>query len=207
MRLISNELTLLSGDALPSATFTMDTTNKITATGHGLSVGNILRFTTVTTLPDGLSLATDYYVVEVVDVNTIKVSTSIDGPAITSLDAGTGAHTYTLTGNVFKVYDYRHIDLMAFSSGNFNGTVKIQISNQEDVNFNNAASKTNRWSYVQLKDLIDASTVNGSVGVTSAGTDISKTYEININSVKYLSANYSAYTTGKLSLIAVGFSN
>jgi len=55
-----------------------------------------VRFTTTTTLPTGLSLATDYYLVRV-SATTARVATSlanaIAGTVIAYTDAGTGTHT------------------------------------------------------------------------------------------------------------------
>lgn len=59
-------------------------------------VGTRVRLTTTTTLPAGLALATDYYVIKVTD-STFKLATSyanaVAGTAINITDAGTGIHT------------------------------------------------------------------------------------------------------------------
>lgn len=83
-------------------TFTADaSTDIITMTSTTNIPSNILtgtrvRLTTTTTLPAGLSLATDYYVIKVTD-STFKLATSyanaIAGTAINITDAGTGTHT------------------------------------------------------------------------------------------------------------------
>lgn len=58
-----------------------------------------VRFTTTTTLPTGLSLATDYWLIRV-SATTARVATTfanaIAGTAIAFTDAGTGTHTVTL---------------------------------------------------------------------------------------------------------------
>lgn len=89
--------TLAFGD-----TFTADaSTDVITWTSTTNRPSNILtgtrvRLTTTTTLPAGLSLATDYYVIKVSDT-TCKLATSyanaVAGTAIDITDAGTGTHT------------------------------------------------------------------------------------------------------------------
>lgn len=60
--------------------------------------GTRVRLTTTTTLPAGLSLATDYYVIRV-DDSTFQLATSyanaVAGTAINITDAGTGTHTIT----------------------------------------------------------------------------------------------------------------
>jgi hypothetical protein len=89
--------TLAFGD-----TFTADaSTDVITWTSTTNRPSNILtgtrvRLTTTTTLPAGLSLATDYYVIKVSD-STCKLATTyanaVAGTAINITDAGTGTHT------------------------------------------------------------------------------------------------------------------
>lgn len=89
--------TLAFGD-----TFTADAgTDIITMTSTTNRPSNILtgtrvRLTTITTLPAGLALATDYYVIKVTD-STFKLATSyanaVAGTAINITDAGTGTHT------------------------------------------------------------------------------------------------------------------
>lgn len=58
--------------------------------------GTRVRLTTTTTLPAGLALATDYYVIKVTD-STFKLATSyanaVAGTAIDITSAGTGTHT------------------------------------------------------------------------------------------------------------------
>lgn len=83
-------------------TFTADAgTDIITMTSvanlpTNILVGTRVRLTTTTTLPAGLALATDYYVIKVTDL-TFKLATSyanaIAGTAINITDAGTGTHT------------------------------------------------------------------------------------------------------------------
>lgn len=85
-----------------SDTFTADAGTDVctwTSTANfpsNILTGTRVRLTTTTTLPAGLSLATDYYVIKVSDT-TFKLATSyanaIAGTAINITDAGTGTHT------------------------------------------------------------------------------------------------------------------
>jgi len=75
------------------ATFTAATSDIITSNNHGLSNGDIITFTTTTTLPAGLSLLTNYYVRDK-DTNTFKVSLTSGGAAVDITDTGTGTHTW-----------------------------------------------------------------------------------------------------------------
>lgn len=72
----------------------------LTATAHGLSTGVIVQLTTTGTLPTGLALATDYYVIKV-DANTIKLASSLNnalaGTAVDITADGTADSTITVT--------------------------------------------------------------------------------------------------------------
>jgi hypothetical protein len=77
-----------------SGTFTMyPVSTSLTWTAHGLLVGDAIRFTTSNTLPASLALATTYYVVKVVDANTLQISATAGGTPIVFTLAGTGTHT------------------------------------------------------------------------------------------------------------------
>jgi hypothetical protein len=85
-----------------SATFTADagtdiiTYTSTTSLPSNLLTGTRVRLTTTTTLPAGLSLATDYYVIRINDT-TAELATSyanaIAGTQVNITDAGTGTHT------------------------------------------------------------------------------------------------------------------
>lgn len=83
-------------------------TDKLTLTGHGLQSGDgPIQLTTTGTLPGGLSLATDYWV-EVVDVNDIKLHTTLSSvlakTAAVDLTAGeAGTHTIADTSSTERL--------------------------------------------------------------------------------------------------------
>jgi len=72
----------------------------ITETAHGYALGLKGQFSTTTTLPAGLSLTTDYFVIPV-DANTYSVASSLAlanaGTVVDITDQGTGTHTFTPT--------------------------------------------------------------------------------------------------------------
>jgi len=81
------------------STFTSDASTDIcTHSNINLMPYTRVRLTTTTTLPAGLSLATDYYVIKVTDL-TCKFATSyanaVAGTAVNITDNGTGTHTIT----------------------------------------------------------------------------------------------------------------
>lgn len=72
-------------------------TDVLTLTAHGLVVGMTVQFTTSGTLPAGLSLATNYYVIsDGLTANTFKVSLTPNGTTVDITTTGTGTHTVSL---------------------------------------------------------------------------------------------------------------
>lgn len=80
--------------------FTAAVSDILTAAAHGFITGLKGQASTTTTLPDGLALTTDYFVI-VLSANTFSLASSLvnalAGTAIDILDAGTGDHTFTPT--------------------------------------------------------------------------------------------------------------
>jgi len=66
-----------------------------TATAHELAEGDTIRLETTGTLPTGLELLTDYYVVyNGITANTFQVSTSMGGTPLATTGAGSGTHSF-----------------------------------------------------------------------------------------------------------------
>ena len=77
-------------------TVTVDPGNVFTKIAHGLAVGNVVRFTSTTTLPAPLAINTDYFVISTDTADTFKVSDIAPGGAsVVITNTGTGTHTFT----------------------------------------------------------------------------------------------------------------
>jgi len=112
------------------------------------------------------------------------------------------------TGTALLVQDYRHLILALDTANSANFTVKVQGSIQEDLpDFSAAQSVSNRWDYVQIKDLEDGTSVDGDLGVAAAGTDDHRMFEINTNGLRWICATITAYTAGNITLICKPFQN
>ena len=112
------------------------------------------------------------------------------------------------TGTALLVQDYIHLVIALDTANNANFTVKIQGSIQEDLpDFSAAQSASNQWGYIQIKDLEDESPFNGSVGVSAAGTDDHRMFEINENGLRWVCATITAYTAGNITLTLKPFKN
>lgn len=92
----------LSAKAFASADVNTGT-DTITETGHNYYTGLVGQLTTSGTLPTGLSLATDYYIIKLT-ANTYQFATSKAnaeaGTAIDITGAGSGNHTFTPRGDI-----------------------------------------------------------------------------------------------------------
>jgi hypothetical protein len=103
-----------------AATFTVETelieevetpTNNLLAEAHGMETGLKVQVSSGTTLPDGLSGSTDYFVIKI-DADKFQLAASLAdaqaGTEIDILDEGTGTHTVTptaLAGGVIKMQE------------------------------------------------------------------------------------------------------
>lgn len=186
---------------------TAATTDIITGTAHGLSVGDCIQFTTDNTLPAGLSLLTNYYVISVLSANTFKVSATVGGPSVDITDTGTGNHAYNLKGNPIECEDFKHLIVSINTANNASLTFKFQGSIQSDVNFNAAQSPTNRWDYIRSVDLNSGTYVAGDTGYTLAGTDDNRLFELNTNGIKNFNIAVTAFTAGTIEARAKKFAN
>ena len=106
------------------------TTNVITITGHGFVNGLIVQGTTTTTLPGGMSLATDYYI-KYRTANTFTISETLDGANVDITDAGTGTHTLTPITQVGTVGDAD--DDNGYLKDGFHGTLGLYPASLEDL--------------------------------------------------------------------------
>lgn len=79
----------------PTFTFTASGST-LTAVAHGWAVDDMLKVSSTTTLPAGLTANTRYYIVYAT-ANVIKVSTTKGGAPIITTTAGTGTHTATMS--------------------------------------------------------------------------------------------------------------
>ena len=121
----------------PTATVTISNASPavVSWTGNGLPDGTPVLFTTTGTLPAGLTPNTIYYVVNRT-TDTFQVAETVDGVALSTTSAGSGAHTGKAA--IHRVFE----SLIASNTGNppaiNDGTKWIDVG------------PTNRWSMVDL---------------------------------------------------------
>ena len=106
---------------------------QIESTNHGLNEGDVIRFTTTDTLPTGLALATDYFVVGTPSTNTFFVSEDESGTPIVYTDGGTGTHSWQSAialNRIIEQYDGRARASFSVTSVTTNSLNAVTYSNQ-----------------------------------------------------------------------------
>jgi len=180
------------------ATFTVNaTTDVITSTAHGLQGDECLQLTTATTLPAGLSLLTNYYVISRT-VDTFQLALTPRGSAVDITDTGTGTHTFHLKGKAFNVGGFDSVALTLDFSGTPTMTVKIQGSIQDGVDFNAVQSANNRWDYLEVVDLEDGTAIDGDTGIACSGSADHRILEVNVTRMVWINVEVTAWTAGYL---------
>ena len=107
-------------------------------------------------------------------------------------------------GNVIMTKDFRHGVLAVTITGQDNVADEIVLKVQGSINetaptFTSASTATNQWSYLQIRDLNDASQYDGDVGVTWTNTNETRLFEVNTNGIQYLTCNITTYTDANTS--------
>ena len=90
-----------------SATFTGSVGNNVTWTGHAKLAGaGPFALTTTGALPGGLLPNALYWILSVVDANTVTLSSKKGGPVATMTSIGSGTHTITKASDLNAMFEY-----------------------------------------------------------------------------------------------------
>jgi len=181
----------------------------VTATSHGLATGDLVQINGHTTN----IAANGIFRVTVVTANTYQLQNHVTGANIAGSGGGAGSSGVMVRApKIAFVGDWVNAVLSVVTSGSFNGTFKIAGSVGRPVvlasdktsegtpNFGATQSASNPYTFLQIINYDTAAAVNGATGVTSAGTDLNNTYEVNINAVKYLTLVFTAWVAGAVTV-------
>ena len=123
------------------------------------------------------------------------------------------AKAATGTGKVINVDGYRHIVLALSTASSANFTIKFQGSIGSGVNpdentaptFSSAQAVGNMWDYIEVYDLQSGTAIDGDTGVSAAGTDDFRLFELNTNGLEYICATITARSAGTVTLVSRKF--
>lgn len=118
------------------------------------------------------------------------------------------AKAATGSGVSLDVGDYDTILLQVGTADSANLTMKVQGSIAEvEPTWGSAQSVANPWDYIQLRDMEDASAIDGDTGFAPAGTDDFRLFMVNVSALKWLNLIVTARAAGSVTAIARGFSS
>ena len=113
-----------------------------------------------------------------------------------SAQAATGVST------AVNVENYKTVNLTLTGASTPTGTVKFAVSDSDLApNFNSAASAANPWVYAAVVDVQSGSVIAGNTGVAFAGTGATNMYTINVDGMRWVCANVTAYTAGAYTIL------
>jgi len=207
----TQEITLLDAVTPQAVTSSTDATPiVVTKASHGYVTGDLVIINGHATN----IAANGTYKITVLSSSTFSLQDYNTGADIAGTGAGAGSGgVVSLAPKILSVKDYRNIILSVMTTGSANFTAKIagslgklkaDTTNHGDTpNFGATISPTNPYSYIQLINLDTAAAINGATGITTAGTDLANTYEVNVNSLKYLTLVPTAWSAGAITIKAL----
>lgn len=208
-RIISPLIVLIAEQTIKGTVTVVAATDIWTSTAHGLSTGDVVLLSNSGgALPTGASATTKYFV-KVIDADTFYLYTNSGLTTLLNVTTnGTGTNSFNLQSRVMNVADYQNIQLEIDTSNSANFTLLVQGSNEEVCpDFSAAQSTSNVWKLIQIKNLSTGSSVNGATGIAPTGTDINTSYGFNVDGLRWICLQFSAWTAGKVRAAARGYGN
>ena len=180
-----------------------------TTTNHGFITGELVMIYGHTTN----IAANGIYKIKVTAVNKFSLHDQFTGANIAGSGGGAGAGGIVVPApTVISLAEFRNIVMQVSTSGTATTTLKIAGSLGMPAaeaavgprygfpNMGATQTNTNPYSFLQVIDLENANAINGNTGIVVAGTDIHKTYEVNINAMNYLTVIPISWTQGKITI-------
>ncbi len=208
----SEELVLWNAVTPQAVTSSTDATPiVITKASHGYSTGDVVMINGHTTN----IAANGMFKITVLSASTFSLQNYNTGANVAGSGSGAGSGgVVVLAPKIMFVSDWRNVILTVVATGSFNGTIKIAGSlgkpislpsdkrSEDTPNFGATQSASNPYTFIQLINLDTGARVDGATGITSAGTNILNTYEVNINALKYIAPVFTAWTAGAVTIKA-----
>ena len=112
------------------------------------------------------------------------------------------AQTAIGVSTAVNVENYKTVNLTVSGAASPTGTLKFAVSDSELVpNFASASSPTNPWVYAAVVDVQSGSVIAGNTGVAFAGTASTNMYTVNVDGMRWVSSEVTAYTAGNYTVL------
>lgn len=186
----------------------------VTKASHGFATGDLVIINGHTTN----ITANGIFRITRVDANSFSLQDVNTNANVAGFGGGAGSGGVMAPApKIINVNDYRNAMLQVTTSGTATLTVKVaaslgkpksaQTTHGDTPNFGATQTSANPYSFVQIIDLVNASNVDGSTGITTTATDIHKLYEINVNALSYFTVIPTAWTAGTITVKAKLYDN
>ena len=167
-----------------------------TASPHGLSAGDNIRLSTSGSLPTGLSINTNYYVISAgLTATEFEVSTTIGGSAVNTSGTQSGTHSFSVARGVWPILNQPTVTATAIPGvGATSATISSAVDSQGTTRgvwngptgfYNMAFSGTNQVVLAFFQQGSNAITWNPELVQTATATSLFPFY----NSNTYLADN------------------
>lgn len=181
----------------------------VTKAAHGYSTGDkvMINGHTTNVAANGL------FKITVLSSSTFSLQDINTGANVAGSGAGAGSGgVVVIAPKILSVAGFRNAILSVHTSSSANFTAKVAgsigkpISNVnshgDTPNFSATQSKSNPYTFIQILNHDTGAAVDGATGITTAGTDLNTSYQVNINSMKYLTLVLTAWSAGVITVKA-----
>lgn len=174
----------------------------LTVASHGFSTGDqvMVYGHTTNTAANGL------YEAVVLSASTLSLKNVDTKVAIAGNGVGGATGVIMAAPKIALANDFTNATLQVSTSGTATTTIGVAGSqgnptvtiHGDTPIFGATISPSNPYSFINIIDLNDGSSISGATGVVVAGTDITKNYELNINELKYTTLIPVSWTAGAI---------
>uniref|UniRef100_A0A6H1ZY71 Uncharacterized protein n=1 Tax=viral metagenome TaxID=1070528 RepID=A0A6H1ZY71_9ZZZZ len=129
-------------------------------------------------------------------------------PSLPLIDGVTATSTSSTLPAAIMAKDFNNVVFAVETTGNANATIKFTATTLDSPHDPTTTSTiTNQWAPIQVIDLSDGTSYDGTTGIVISGTDVHKMFEANISSLSWIRPMVSSYTTGTIYVYGIASTN
>jgi hypothetical protein len=104
-----------------------------------------------------------------------------------------------------NVHDFKNMAIMVSGAGTASMTLQVVGSIADTApTLSSAASATNPYSLIQIKEMIDDGNFNGQVTIAADGV---RMFRVNVDQLEWIGVKVSAYTSGNITVTLLALDN
>jgi len=175
----------------------------LTVTSHGFATGDqVMVFGhTTNTAANGI------YKVTVLTSSTFSLQTINNGTNVAGNGVGGATGTVIAAPKIGSLEGFKRAILEFATSGTSTLTAKVLgatgifspvLKDGDTPNFGATISATNNYSFLPVIGTTDSVQIDGTTGIVVSGADVIQSYQINIDSIQYITLCISSWTAGAI---------